>query len=142
MDKTRVFWSGAPASVPDQARRAHDTCVAIYEQAAAMLKPGAIPAHIWRQTAPVAEKAGFADTYMGLGGNRVRFLGHGVGLALDELPVIAGSFQEPLEAGMTIALEPKISLPGLGMLGLESVFEVTERGGVSLNGAATDLAYI
>jgi Xaa-Pro aminopeptidase len=91
---------------------------------------------------PLAEKAGFADGYMGLGGNRVRFLGHGVGLTLNEFPVIAEGFEEPLESGMTIALEPKMSLAGLGMMGLEGVFAVTERGGISLTGDRMDIRHI
>jgi Xaa-Pro aminopeptidase len=141
-DVTQVFWSGPPDSLPDAARRAQETCVEIYGQAESMLKTGAIASHIWRRMLPLAEKAGFADVYMGLGGNRVRFLGHGVGLTLNEFPVIAEGFEEPLESGMTIALEPKISLAGLGMMGLEGVFAVTERGGVSLTGDRMDIRHI
>mgnify|MGYP000110748376 CR=1 FL=1 len=35
---------------------------------------------------------------------------------------------------MVIALEPKIGLPGLGMVGVENTFEVTPTGGVCLTG--------
>ena len=34
---------------------------------------------------------------MGFGGRRVQFLGHGIGLEVDEMPVIASGFDEPLE---------------------------------------------
>jgi Xaa-Pro aminopeptidase len=141
-DITRIFWSGPPGSLPDPARRAQETCGEIYEQAKAMFRPGVAPSHIWRQMLPLAEKAGFAGGYMGLSGNRVRFLGHGVGLTLDEFPVIAEGFDEPLAAGMTIALEPKISLEGLGMLGVENVCAVTEDGGVPLSGVGTDIIHV
>ena len=65
---------------------------------------------------------------MGLGENAVPFLGHGLGLAIDEHPVIAEGFDAPLEEGMVIALEPKIGIPGFGMVGLEDTFEVTKTG--------------
>jgi Xaa-Pro aminopeptidase len=68
---------------------------------------------------------------MGRGENQVRFVGHGVGLELDELPVLAASFDQPLEAGMTLAVEPKIMLPDAGV-GLESTYLVTAGGGESL----------
>jgi Xaa-Pro aminopeptidase len=74
---------------------------------------------------------------MALGGNKVGFVGHGIGLALDETPVIAKGFDAPLEEGMVIALEPKLGIPGFGMVGLENTFEVTASGGRSLTGDAT-----
>jgi Xaa-Pro dipeptidase len=79
---------------------------------------------------------------MGLGGNKVHFLGHGVGLVVDEPPVLAERFDEPLEEGMTIAVEPKIGLPGLGMVGLENTFEVAATGGACLTGEDSGITYI
>jgi Xaa-Pro aminopeptidase len=38
---------------------------------------------------------------------------------MDELPVLAPGVPTPLEAGMTIAVEPKIVFPGRGMVGIE-----------------------
>ena len=72
---------------------------------------------------------------MALGGNKVRFLGHGIGLAIDEWPALAKGFEAPLEQGMVLALEPKIGLPGLGMVGVENTFEVTPDGGRCLTGS-------
>lgn len=65
---------------------------------------------------------------MGLGENSVPFLGHSLGLTIDEQPVLAGGFNSPLEKGMVIALEPKVGIPGFGMVGAEDTFEVTESG--------------
>ena len=53
---------------------------------------------------------------------------HGLGLAIDYPPVLAEGFDAPLEEGMVIALEPKIGIPGFGMVGLEDTFEVTKTG--------------
>lgn len=76
---------------------------------------------------------------MGLGGNKVRFLGHGIGLALDEVPVLAPRFDEPLQTGTVMAIEPKVGLPGLGMVGVENTFEVTPGGGRCITGSGFDI---
>ena len=74
----------------------------------------------------LAAKAGFAEGFMGLDGNQVAFLGHSIGLNVDERPVLARGFNAPLKAGMTIAIEPKIGLPGFGMVGTENTWEITD----------------
>ena len=56
---------------------------------------------------------------MGLGQDQVAFLGHGVGLELDEFPIIGPRFPYPLAADMVIAFEPKFFLPDIGMVGFE-----------------------
>jgi Xaa-Pro aminopeptidase len=70
----------------------------------------------------------FEENFMGLGGEKVRFLGHGVGLELDDLPVLASGFETPLQPGMTIAVEPKIFFPGRGGVGIEDTYLITETG--------------
>ncbi|MBU0909594.1 MAG: M24 family metallopeptidase, partial [Proteobacteria bacterium] len=72
--------------------------------------------------------------FMGLGKNKVGFVGHGIGLAIDEYPVLARGFDLPLEQGMVLAVEPKIGIPAVGMVGVENTFVVTEHGGRSLTG--------
>ena len=71
---------------------------------------------------------------MGLGRNKVSFVGHGIGLAIDEYPAVAKGFDLPLEEGAVLAIEPKIGLPGVGMVGVENTFLVTPQGGKSLTG--------
>jgi len=53
----------------------------------------------------------FLKNFMGFGNRRANFLGHGVGLQIDEPPVIAEGFDEPLAGGMVLALEPKKGVP-------------------------------
>ena len=141
-DKTQMYWSGPPSSMPDRVRRAYELCVEIQERAAWELRPGALPSAIWKTAQTRARDAGFDEGFMGLGGNKVYFLGHGVGLVVDEQPVLAEGWDEPLEEGMTIALEPKIGLPGIGMVGVENTFEVTVSGGVCLTGNDFSAAYV
>ena len=51
-------------------------------------------------------------------------------------------FDLPLEEGMTIAIEPKIGIPGFGTVGVENTFEVTTEGGNCLIGENFDILAI
>ena len=75
-----------------------------------------------------AKEQGYEEQFMGVGDRKIRFTGHGVGLELDEFPFIARGQQLPLEAGMIIALEPKVIMPGKGVVGIENTHLVTESG--------------
>jgi Xaa-Pro dipeptidase len=70
---------------------------------------------------------------MGAGGERVRFVGHGIGLEVDEFPFLAAGQKFELQPGMTIALEPKLIFPGKGVVGIENTHVVTPDGLVSLS---------
>jgi Xaa-Pro aminopeptidase len=132
-DKTQVYFPAA-WEVPDHVRQAHDLCVEIQNMAANMLLPGEKPGDIYVKALEMAEKAGFAEGFMGLGGNKVSFLGHGIGLAVDEYPPLAKGFEDPLQENMFLALEPKIGIKGVGMVGVENTFRVTPKGGVCITG--------
>ena len=54
--------------------------------------------------------------------------GHGIGLEINEAPVLAPRMKQELEPGMVFALEPKIVLPGVGPLGIENSWVVTADG--------------
>ncbi len=138
-DKTQVFWAGAPSSVPDQVRRAQDFCIAVQDWTAAHLRPGVAPSEIYAHCLDWARREGLEEGFMGLGANKVPFLGHGIGLVIDAWPVLAKGFDDPLEEGMVLAVEPKMGIPGVGMVGVENTFEVTAEGGKCLTGAAFDL---
>ena len=58
----------------------------------------------------------------------MKFVGHGFGLEIDEFPLIAPHFEENLQQGMIMALEPKFIFPGRGVVGLEDDFLVTSSG--------------
>ncbi|NCC24362.1 MAG: aminopeptidase P family protein [Deltaproteobacteria bacterium] len=136
-DKTQVYWA-AGSRIPDQARRAQEFCQRIQAELASELKPGAIPEELFSRYWELSRKEGWEEGFMGLGGNKVRFLGHGIGLTVDEHPVVARRFAAPLEANMVLALEPKLGIPGLGMVGVENTFLVTDVGGECLTGDVFD----
>jgi len=138
-DKTMVYMFGRP--LPDEAIAAHHRCVEIQRTLAAQLKPGVVPSEIYADVMADLDPA-FLPNFMGFGDRRAGFLGHGVGLQIDEVPVLAEGFDEPLAAGMVLALEPKKGIPGIGLVGIEDTFVVTPQGGQSLTGTHPGLLLI
>lgn len=135
-DKTMTYMFGKPIS--DKAIDAHKRCVEIQNEIAMMLKPGEIPSNIYN-TIMDKISGDFSNNFMGYGQRKVKFLGHGIGLVVDELPVIAKGFDEPIEEGMVFAVEPKKGVENVGMVGVENTFTVTSNGGRSITGDNTGL---
>ena len=123
-DMSRVYSVG---KLTDQAYAAHQTCLEIQEAVAAMAKPGVICEDLYSKAIELVTKAGFADYFMGVE-QKAKFIGHGIGLEINEAPVIAPRIRQELEPGMVFALEPKIVLPGVGPLGIENSWVVTAEG--------------
>jgi Xaa-Pro aminopeptidase len=129
VDMTRIFVFG---TLPPEVQRAFDISLAIQDYLQAHLKPGSDCAELFAGAAALAEAAGLGTNFMGVPGEQARFVGHGVGLELDEMPVLAQGFKAPLKRNQTIAIEPKFVLPGAGAIGIENTFVVGPEGGVRL----------
>lgn len=136
VDMTRIFVVG---SLSAELRHAFDTAIAIQQALVEDLKPAVICEELFLKAAAMAEAAGLGKNFMGAPGENARFVGHGVGLELDELPVLAQGFKAPLRAGQTIAIEPKFVIPGQGVIGIENTFAVSARGGVKITDLADDI---
>jgi Xaa-Pro aminopeptidase len=54
--------------------------------------------------------------------------GHGLGLAVHEMPRVTSSMSMPLRAGAVVTIEPGLYYPGLGGCRIEDVVQVTARG--------------
>jgi Xaa-Pro aminopeptidase len=141
-DRTQVYWLGHKENIPANAMKAHDFCIGLQDEIAESLRPGILASEIWNQCLDRVERSEWRGGFMGLGNNKVFFVGHGIGLAIDEYPVLAKGFDVPLEEGMTLAVEPKIGIPGFGMVGVENTFEVTTAGGKSLTGKDVDIILV
>lgn len=141
-DKTQIYWGGADSTIPDTVRRAHDFCIEVQNRVAEMAQPGMTPEELYLYSLVEAEKHGLTEGFMGLGDNKVPFLGHGIGLNVDEYPALARKFTQPIEAGMVLALEPKVGIEGIGMVGVENTFEVTETGARSITGELFDIVCV
>ena len=123
-DMSRVFSIGR---LPAKAYDAHQVCLEIQDAVAEMAKPGVACEELYNLAIELVTKAGFADNFMGLE-QKARFIGHGIGLEINEMPVLAPRMKQELEPGMVFALEPKIVLPGIGPVGIENSWAVTAEG--------------
>lgn len=130
-DKTTTYMFGPP--LPQYAIDIHNKCVDVQNEIAAMLKPGAIPSEIYNTIMNSLDEE-FLQNFMGFGKHKAKFLSHGIGLQIDETPVIAEGFDEPLQEGMVLALEPKRGIENIGMVGIENTFIVTAKGGECITG--------
>ena len=123
-DMSRVFSVG---KLTDEAYAAHQVCLDIQEEVANMAKPGVVCEDLYNKAIDMVTKAGFADNFMGID-QKAKFIGHGIGLEINEAPVLAPRVKQELEPGMVFALEPKIVLPGVGPVGIENSWAVTAEG--------------
>jgi Xaa-Pro aminopeptidase len=138
-DMTRVFVLG---TLDAELQRAFELSLEIQGALQKVLKPGAICEELFFMAAGMAEAAGFGKNFMGMPGEQAKFVGHGVGLELDELPVLAQGFKAPLQAGQTIAIEPKFVIPGKGGIGIENTFAVTADGGEKITDMPDQIVFL
>ncbi len=123
-DLSRTYSIGR---LPNQALDMHDTALAIQAAFVSAAVPGARCCDLYNQALDIARRSGFEDHFMGLY-QHAKFVGHGLGLEINEMPVIAPKDVTPLREGMAIALEPKFVLPGCGAVGIENTFLITRNG--------------
>jgi Xaa-Pro dipeptidase len=124
-DMTRLFVIG---DLPPAAWRAYEVTLELLQCFETEARPGVKPADLYQKLLDLVEKAGLSDFFMGRESERVIFVAHGVGLELDEFPVISANFPFPLEADMVVAFEPKFLLPDIGLIGLEDTGRITPDG--------------
>lgn len=122
-DGSRTYSLGP---VSQQMRDTHQYILELNTWIEDQLRPGNIPSRIYESILDRVAKTSFSKHFMGAGENQVRFVAHSVGLELDETPVIAPKFDTPLEPGVVLAVEPKVFYPGLGGVGVENTYLVTE----------------
>lgn len=133
LDQTRLFALGR---LPFELRRVYDTARRIQDAVVQAARPGVTCGALYQLAAGLAEESGLLAYFMGP--KRVPYIGHGVGLELDDWPVLAQGSGVKLEPGMVFALEPKFAIPGQGAVGLENCFAVTATGLERLSPVADD----
>ncbi len=134
-DMTRSYAIGR---VPDEARRLHDLSLEIQSRVMEAALPGMSCAELYTRSLEIARKGGAADKFMGTK-QQARFVGHGIGLQINELPVLTERSADVLTPGMVIAFEPKFVLSGIGAVGVENSFLITENGVEKLTICAEEL---
>ena len=132
-DKTSVYYFGAlkKDAAAEKILAAHNYCLEMEQEVVARLKPGKSLEQVYDECLQ-AKGTPYGDAFMSGG----KFLGHSIGLVIDESPAIAHGFKEELVPGMTFAVEPKVALAGLGMVGTENTYVITEQGAQSITGSS------
>jgi Xaa-Pro dipeptidase len=125
IDQTRTLVIG---SVPEDMAEAYGWAEHILRQTEQKLHPGTICEKLYLTSLETVKAADLLEYYMGYGADQVTFLGHGIGLEIDELPILAKGFNIPLQEGMVIAIEPKFTFPGRGVVGIENTYAITKDG--------------
>lgn len=121
-DQARVFSLGP---LPGDMVQGHAACLSILEEVVGSLRPGIKAGEVFARAQATAGRLGYADRFMNTGPAQVAFVGHGVGVELDEIPYLAAGSDLAIEAGMVLAVEPKIVFPGRGIVGVEDTVLVT-----------------
>lgn len=124
-DQTRIFSIGP---IADELIRAHEDMLLLEDEIMDWIRPGISAGSVYEKAIDWTNRKGYADNFMGNGDQRVRFIGHGVGLELDEYPFFAKGQQTVVQEDMVVAIEPKLIFPGNGVVGIENTFRVTAKG--------------
>lgn len=123
-DLSRVYSLG---EIPEKARHAHAVSLEIERAVMSMARPGVAASELYDKALAIARDRKVEDYFMGHR-QKAGFVGHGVGIEINEQPVLAPRSRDVLEAGMVFALEPKFVIPGVGPVGIENTFLVTDDG--------------
>lgn len=123
-DQARMFCIG---ELTPQMTKAFEAALLIQKEILKMMKPGTLAEAPYLLALEMAAEMGYKENFMGYKDDQVKFLGHGIGLELDEWPIFAKGLKMPIKPGMTFALEPKFIFPE-GAIGTENSFVMTEQG--------------
>ena len=134
-DMTRVFSLG---EISPLARQAHECSREIHRQLRKMAVPGTPASSLNEKAVEIVKQHGLEKYFMGHR-QQAGFIGHGVGIEINEAPVIAPRSRDILEANNVIALEPKFVIPGTGAVGIENTYRVTPEGLENLTPAPEEI---
>jgi Xaa-Pro dipeptidase len=140
VDQTRVF---AVGELGERLTGGYMDMLAVEERMKELVRPGAVWGDIYNECLALAVEQGHADHFMGSKGAQVSFIGHGIGIEIDEYPFLARGFNDMvMEAGMTFAFEPKLVFPGEGAVGIENTYFLGEKGLEQLTISSRELVVV
>lgn len=137
-DMTRVF---AVGSLPQAAVDAHQCSIDICRAFEREARPGVEARTLYEMCADMARERGLERYFMGHR-QHAGFVGHGVGIEVNEWPVIAPRSRQILERNNTIALEPKFVIPEVGAVGIENTYVIEDTGARSLTNAPEEIVQL
>ena len=138
-DHARLFSLG---ELSEDLMQAYALTRKLQEKIKKMARPGIRSGEIYDRALEQAREWDYADYFMGFGPERIRLVGHGIGLEVDEFPFLAAGQNLELQEGMTLALEPKFIFPGKGVIGLENSHVVTKDGLEQLNSFSEEVTVV
>ncbi|MHC1636309.1 MAG: M24 family metallopeptidase [Candidatus Methanospirareceae archaeon] len=138
-DEARMYVVGEASE--EQIER-YEILLEIQKRVIPVMKPGRKVSEVYDVAFSVVNEYECAEWFMGYWHYGVRYLGHGVGLELDEPPLVAPGVNIELQEGMVLALEPKLIIPGWGGLDLEDTFLITDSGGKHLTYSPRELIIV
>lgn len=110
---------------------AHGVSMEIVHAIQKAAQPGVPVCDMWTLATGIVAAHGLEKHFMGLD-QQSRFVGHGLGLEINEPPVMTAKDVTPLQPGMTMAVEPKFVIPDVGAVGMENTFLITDNGAENL----------
>lgn len=139
IDQTRTLSIGA---LSDKLDKAYNVALEIEHELGTIISPDVTVGELYEKAKHMAESHQLGEHFMGYGKQRIGYCGHGVGLELDEFPVIIKGGKTFLSPGMVIAVEPKFHFPGEGVVGVEDTFVIIDEGSEKLTHSsyASDVA--
>jgi Xaa-Pro dipeptidase len=124
-DGARTYVIG---TLPQRLEEAYKTTLEIRDEMERIARPAIPCSHLYHLASQIVKRRGLKDYFIGTKKNQAPFVGHGIGLEIDELPLLARGFSQPLEIGMVFAFEPKFIFPEIDAVALEDDYTVTEDG--------------
>jgi len=112
----------------DELKNAHELSVELHHLFLKEAKPGVPCSDLYHHLLRKVQGTGLGGYFNGCGEGKAKFVGHGLGLEIDEYPILAPRFNQILQSGMVIALEPMFVFPEKGIVGLEDDYLVTDNG--------------
>jgi len=125
VDMARTYSVGP---MPSKMEEAYGHAVAVLRAIEAGIRPGSVAGDLYAAGLAVAAATPYAENFMGPPGYNTKFIGHGIGIEVDEFPFVAKGAPTVLEPGMVFTLEPKFVFPGEGAVGIENTYLVTADG--------------
>lgn len=123
-DLTRTYYVNR---LDERAKKAHELSIAINHDLANFVRPGVAAKDVYDRAMQMVKDAGMEEYYMGYT-QKAGFMGHGVGIEINEWPVLAPRSRHVMEKGNVIAIEPKFVIPGVGAVGIENTYAVGDTG--------------
>jgi Xaa-Pro dipeptidase len=124
-DMTRTYCLGEPN---EEQRALWERLLDLHLRVVDRVRPGVTGEELYLYAESLAKEQGLAENFMGVGSARGSYIGHSIGLELDEWPVLGAGSHEPMPVGAVITIEPKFMVPGLGAVMVEDDLLVTPDG--------------